>query len=338
MGMNWVGAPVDVVTMTLAGWKQTSGSAAKSDAAVISDPQDATASEGVAPAVTFDLAATLSYLESPAAPGRSVPVSEPLAAPVTSMMAAPQIPSPTAPPVAPPQVLSPDVPSWDTPTQRSFSAPAQPFPPAQFPPAQFAQGQFPQQPGAPVFVAAQKGSSAGIIAAVVLGTLLLLCVFIIGAVSLLGQKVKTTFNTLPNSLPYSAVPVNGPAQSSSSLTPFELTNGLTEADVFDRNTYGPVSFPVGEVCAVFEPDTGDYAAVYCSSAKTNARLITVGTAALDGSKTLVEQTCKEIAESTLGTPVATEDLWLVTYSTGPVECFIASPGFVVTSTITATSP
>ncbi len=379
--------------MTLAGWKKapsdpsnTALPAASPVASLEPSPSDAPGSAG------FDLAATLSYLESPAgqaavsdrdrhltgatltavastlgvapvtAPTWNQPAQQPVALP------APQFGVPTAPAVVPAVVPAAlptpaaapqpaQIPSFSqaqsfpAPQQvpsfsqaQSFPAPQQVHPfqqvptfvpapqPGYFPPqysgAPMIGGYQPPSNG-PEFVAGKQGSSAGVIAAAVIGVLLLFCVGLIGAVSLLGSKVQNSFNSISNTLPANGAPYTSPG-ALGPLTSFEINNGITDTIVMGRNTYGPAAFPTA--CAVIEPNTGDYSTVACSAGKMNARFVVVGSKGTDGLTTDIEQLCLDTGTSLFATPnqpLTPNDLWMVSYNTGVVECFVVNPSFQV---------
>jgi Flp pilus assembly pilin Flp len=346
--------------MTLAGWKQTSGIAAptaeQSEAASDASTDTSLVPNDAPPANPHTVETTASSQYEPATLSQYEPAPLPAAVAVVPAVPIPSWDTPVQrltpmQPVALQPTFTPPQPQPQYGQPQQFGQP-QLFPPhaqlsqphqiPQPPPFQFPSGPpgatgqiaYQTQPGAPIYVAGKQGSSAGIIAAVVLGLILFVSVGIIGAVSLLGQKVKTNFSAITNTLP-SAPPVQSYGAAASSLTAFESANGLTESDIIDRNTYGPVGFPVGEECAVFEPDTASYAAVYCGSGKMNARLITVGFVTAGESNSVVEESCHRIAKSIVGPIIEAKDLLLVTYDSGSVECFItSSPDFVVVPAIT----
>ncbi len=197
------------------------------------------------------------------------------------------------------------------------------------------------------------GKTVGIVIAIVIGVMLLISVMIIGAVSLLSQKVNASFNsigtmptmpTISNTLPgfssdpysmdaytsdpYAADPYgtdpNGGGSSASSqldaeLTVFERTSGVPGAMLFGRNTDGPVKFTAGEGCVIFEPNTMSYGAFLCSGSYLNARLV------ISGPLAEISQSCQAVASERDGAPVDVLSLWIVDYANGEAECFIRTP-------------
>jgi Flp pilus assembly pilin Flp len=144
------------------------------------------------------------------------------------------------------------------------------------------------QANAPMFVKPQGGSKAGVIVAVILVLFLLVPIMLIGAVSVLGSKLKSNFNNISNTLPYNTGYSQNPSAPVGNgvlppidpnvgpLTPFETVSGLQTYDVYKRNATGPVAFVAGQNCAVFEPDSTSYSAVYCSAGKMNAQMVKRG--------------------------------------------------------------
>jgi hypothetical protein len=86
---------------------------------------------------------------------------------------------------------------------------------------------------------------------------------------------------------------------------------------------------------VFEPNTGEYAAVRCASAKMNARLVMVGTGTPDGSTTELENACRGMITANFGVTPTAKRIWIVSYTTSEVECFFISPQFTVVPLIGA---
>ena len=217
--------------------------------------------------------------------------------------------------------------------------------------------------GAPVPPTYTKASSStgktvGIVIGVVIGLVLLLSVAVIGALSMLGNKVKSSFNaisisnTLPSGYgtsatdPYATDPYADPtatdpyatdpyatypsgadpsgapstiaAPSTGLLTGFEVLVSKRPEDFIARNSDGPVKFPVGEGCAVFEINTQSYGAFRCGAGQMNAQLVLAGTGGT------VVNDCQSTATARAGYEVPVEFLWLVNYEDGQAECFIRS--------------
>jgi hypothetical protein len=223
------------------------------------------------------------------------------------------------------------------------------------------------QSAAPMYVAPQSGSKSGLIVAIIL-ILVLVAFFsiaIIGAVSVLGGKVNSSFNAISNTLPPAGyqspnygtpidttpgfdtgiqgdpgseapqtiaagqpAPVPGPPADPNvgALTPFEASSGIQLANVYKRNGTGPVGMVPGENCVVFEPNTTSYAAVYCSSGRMNAAMVKRGWP-LD-----VQETCAAEVQKVIGRAPDYEELLLVKYpELGVEECFVRTKNYSMVS-------
>lgn len=179
------------------------------------------------------------------------------------------------------------------------------------------------------------GKTVGIVVAIVFGLIAILAVLLIGAVTLLGNKVESTFNTISGTLPnysvdpYATDPYDTDPQAADpyanaartaaayeSLTPFELGNYMDTIPFLGRNTDGPMAWAPGEGCVVFQPDTMSYGAFACSGNRMNAQLVT------SGITSEVNERCLTVASERAGAPVDVTSLWMVDYANGQAECFI----------------
>jgi Flp pilus assembly pilin Flp len=284
----------------------------------------------------------------------TAPVGWGNAAPSPPAAVSPQQPtfSSVAPPTFAPgeQIQSPVMPTWSPPmgpTGPTFAGPPPQYAPQQpgyLPPTQgYGQGPY-QAPYQAPFQAPQKssaGKTVGIVIACVIAGLLVLSVGAIGAVSILGTRVKTSFNAIPNTLPafnsisntlpaYDEYSYSEPVAPAGALdvgqapalfpTNYEAGIGLVSTDLIIRNTNGPVA--EYSSCVTFEPNTANYVAVPCAAPHNGEFVVSLS----GRTKAEVAENCVQNAVSLrpLTTP---ENVWLVEYPSGVTECFLTAPSF-----------
>jgi hypothetical protein len=191
----------------------------------------------------------------------------------------------------------------------------------------------------------KDGSSAaktvGVVVAIIIGVILVVCVAIVGAVSMLGAKVQQSFNaiqisnTLPGDSgftviePAAQLPLDDPSQPQGSpeFAAYLANSGVQSSAVWATNTLGPVAFAVdSSACAVFLPNTMIYGAVDCGG-PANAQRVVAGTSAD------VAAACVARAATLTGVAVPVEQLWILTYDTGVAECFVRTPDWTVSDNV-----